>query len=58
MPYFDDHELLMDILKYGAEVEVIAPEALRAAVDKAHETAASQYRRGVRGLSGFENGES
>lgn len=29
IPYTDDRELLMDILKYGAEVEVLAPEALR-----------------------------
>jgi len=57
VPYSDDRELLMDILKYGAEVEVIAPEALRAVVEKAHEPAASQYRRGVRALSGFENGD-
>jgi predicted DNA-binding transcriptional regulator YafY len=57
VPYSDDRELLMDILKYGAEVEVIAPEVQRAAVEKAHETVASQYRSGVRGLSGFENGD-
>lgn len=29
VPYSDDRELVMDILKYGADVEVIAPEALR-----------------------------
>jgi predicted DNA-binding transcriptional regulator YafY len=57
VPYSDHRELLMDILKYGTEVEVIAPESLRAAVEKAHETAASQYRREMRGLSGFENGD-
>lgn len=32
IPYRDDRELLMDILKYGPEVEVIAPESLRKAV--------------------------
>lgn len=32
IPYSDDRELLMDILKYGPEVEVIAPESLREAV--------------------------
>jgi predicted DNA-binding transcriptional regulator YafY len=57
VPYSDDRELLMDILKYGAEVEVIAPEALRDTVEKSHETAASQYRHGARALSGFENGD-
>jgi predicted DNA-binding transcriptional regulator YafY len=34
IPYSDDRELLMDILKYGPDVEVLAPETLR---DKAQE---------------------
>ncbi|NMF87660.1 helix-turn-helix transcriptional regulator [Aromatoleum petrolei] len=29
LPYTDDRELLMDILKYGADVTVLAPETLR-----------------------------
>ena len=29
IPYSDDRELLMDILKYGPDVEVLAPENLR-----------------------------
>lgn len=29
IPYSNPPELLMDILKYGAEVEVLAPETLR-----------------------------
>ena len=29
VPYANDQELLMDVLKYGPEAEVIAPEALR-----------------------------
>jgi predicted DNA-binding transcriptional regulator YafY len=29
IPYSDDRELIMDILKHGAEVEVVAPAALR-----------------------------
>jgi len=29
IPYSDPRELLMDILKYGPEVEVIAPDSLR-----------------------------
>lgn len=28
-PYFDDRELIMDILKHGADVTVLAPKALR-----------------------------
>ncbi|MCB6182373.1 YafY family transcriptional regulator [Leeia sp. TBRC 13508] len=31
-PYADHRELLMDILKYGADVEVLAPTSLKAAV--------------------------
>ena len=29
LPYADDRELLMDILKFGAEVEVLGPAALK-----------------------------
>lgn len=29
VPYADDRELIMDIMKYGADCEVIAPKALR-----------------------------
>ena len=32
VPYSDDRELIMDILKYGADVQVLAPEALRTRV--------------------------
>jgi predicted DNA-binding transcriptional regulator YafY len=32
VPYSDDRELLMDILKYGAEVQVLAPESLKSRV--------------------------
>jgi len=32
IPYANETELVMDILKHGAEVEVIAPEALRHAI--------------------------
>ena len=44
LPYSDDRELLMDILKYGADVEVVAPVELREAVRNLLETAANQYR--------------
>lgn len=32
LPYGDARELIMDILKYGPDVEVVAPDSLRAAV--------------------------
>lgn len=41
LPYLHDEELIMDILKYGPEVEVLEPPALRAAVrEKALQTIA------------------
>ena len=43
LPYSRDTELVMDILKHGAEVEVIAPEALREAVKQQLDRARSQY---------------
>lgn len=42
-PYADPRELLLDILKYGAEVEVIAPEALCQAVVQRLRGALGQY---------------
>jgi predicted DNA-binding transcriptional regulator YafY len=56
LPYSDDRELLMDILKYGADVEVAAPTELREAAKIQLEMAASQYRRGKGTGSGFEPG--
>ena len=44
LPYSDDRELLMDILKYGADVEVIEPSALREGIRQHLEKTASQYR--------------
>ncbi len=44
VPYSDDTELVMDILKYGAEVEVLAPADLRAKVAERLRLAAEQYR--------------
>lgn len=44
IPYSDDIELLMDILKYGAEVEVLAPADLRARVAARLRQAVEQYR--------------
>lgn len=55
IPYSDDRELLMDILKYGADVEVAGPGELREAVKKLLEEAVSQYRSGERAGPYFEN---
>ena len=46
VPYADDRELLMDILKYAADVEVIAPAALRAKVKARLAAAAAVYAKG------------
>ena len=35
VPYSDSRELMMDVLKYGPDVEVVEPEALRAQVVEA-----------------------
>lgn len=42
-PYHRDEELLMDLLRHGADVEVIAPAALRAAVRQKLEAALKPY---------------
>jgi predicted DNA-binding transcriptional regulator YafY len=43
VPYSDPRELVMDILKYGADVEVLGPESLRAMVAAEHRRAAARY---------------
>jgi predicted DNA-binding transcriptional regulator YafY len=43
VPYADDRELLMDILKYGADCEVLEPESLRGAVQRELREAAARY---------------
>ena len=45
IPYRDSRELVMDILRHGADVEVVEPEGLRAEVRKALLVAAAQYDR-------------
>ncbi|MGE5525279.1 MAG: helix-turn-helix transcriptional regulator [Rhodospirillaceae bacterium] len=47
IPYSDDRELIMDILRHGADVEVLAPEELRGKVQEALLTAARQYGSGA-----------
>jgi len=44
VPYSQPQELVMDILKYGPEVEVVGPPALRDQVAAALESAAARYR--------------
>jgi predicted DNA-binding transcriptional regulator YafY len=44
VPYSDDRELLRDILKYGPDVEVLAPPALRGKLKTALLQAAAQYK--------------
>jgi len=43
IPYRDPRELIIDILRHGAEVEVVAPEALRAEVTETLRRALAQY---------------
>lgn len=46
-PYTDSRELVMNILKYGAEVEVLGPPALRAEVADALRAASARYGSGA-----------
>ena len=43
VPYSNDKELIMDILKYGADVEVVGPDALKKAVKIQLDRARDQY---------------
>ena len=43
VPYADDRELLMDILKFGPDVEVLAPAGLRTRVREALKAALGRY---------------
>ena len=43
LPYSNDTELVMDILKYGSGVEVISPSTLRKTVKRKLKAAVSQY---------------
>ena len=43
IPYRDSRELVMDVLRHGAEVEVVSPEALRMEVSKALSDALERY---------------
>jgi predicted DNA-binding transcriptional regulator YafY len=43
IPYADDRELLMEILKYGVDIEVVAPESLRGKASAVLKEAAGRY---------------
>lgn len=43
VPYADDRELIMDILKYGADCEVLGPPGLRTRVMEALDAARARY---------------
>ncbi len=43
IPYSDDRELVMGILKYGGDIEVISPQALRERVADALRRAYGRY---------------
>ena len=45
-PYSDERELIMDILKYGPDVEVLAPTDLRNAIELAARHTTKLYRKG------------
>jgi len=44
VPYADDRELVMEILKFGPDVEVLAPEVLRTKVKELLNTARRAYQ--------------
>jgi predicted DNA-binding transcriptional regulator YafY len=46
IPYGQSQELIMDILKYGPDVEVIEPQSLRDAIQKRLESALKNYAKG------------
>ena len=43
LPYRDSRELVMDVMRHGANVEVVAPDTLRAEVGRQLERAAGAY---------------
>jgi predicted DNA-binding transcriptional regulator YafY len=44
VPYSEDRELVMEILRYGSDVAVIAPDNLRVRIENALAEAAQQYK--------------
>lgn len=56
VPYTDSRELVMNVLKYGAEVEVLGPPALRAEVAEALRAASALYGAGPDAGAGSDSG--
>jgi len=52
LPYSDSRELTMDILRHGADVEVLAPDSLRRTVFEALEAALKRYAGSLPPLAG------
>ncbi len=46
VPYSEDRELVMEILKYGCDVEVLSPESLRERLGRITREAAARYNAG------------
>jgi predicted DNA-binding transcriptional regulator YafY len=46
VPYADDRELIMDVMKYGGDCKVVEPKALRERVATEFERAAAACRAG------------
>ena len=44
LPYAEDRELLMEIMKHGPDVEVLGPESLRSRAAQSLAQAADRYR--------------
>ena len=44
LPYSAPHELVMDIMKYGAEVEVISPQSLRELIKEKFASGLAKYK--------------
>jgi predicted DNA-binding transcriptional regulator YafY len=57
IPYADHRELMMDILKYGADCEVLGPEELRGQVAAQLEMAVQKYRKTAEFVSLGSSGE-
>jgi predicted DNA-binding transcriptional regulator YafY len=46
IPYSDDRELLMDVMRFGVEAEILGPPSLRARIRELHAEAAGRYGGG------------
>ncbi len=56
IPYANPLELVMDVLKYGPDVEVIAPDALRSAVAERLRAATERYAPSPGGVTASASG--